>query len=108
MSKKNPFGLVRFKGIFLYRNDYKEGKPMVYYLHLYGKKEIMVKVQCVLCDKLENIDDMSPLAKKLRNRPIHTYMCKECYDRISERTLARINSGNFKLYRPHQSEDDWW
>lgn len=67
-----------------------------------------MKVQCVICDKIEEIDDFSPLAKKLRNRPIHTYMCKECYDRIAERTLERLATGKFKINRPQTSEDDWW
>ncbi|MBS4172377.1 YlaI family protein [Bacillus sp. FJAT-49736] len=47
-----------------------------------------MKVQCILCDKIETIDDDSLIAKRLKNRPIHTYMCDECHDRISEKTLA--------------------
>ncbi|WP_042356383.1 YlaI family protein [Bacillus rubiinfantis] len=66
-----------------------------------------MRVKCVICDKIETIDDESVIAKRLRNRPIHTYMCKECHDRISEKTLARIDSGNFKLYRTRVDEDNW-
>lgn len=45
--------------------------------------------------------------KKLRNRPIHTYMCMECSERIAERTMERHASGNFRLYRDKKIEDDW-
>jgi uncharacterized protein YlaI len=66
-----------------------------------------MKVQCVLCDKIDTIDDESLLAKRLRNRPIHTYMCPECYKRIEEKTKARLATGKFKLYRAKKDEDDW-
>ncbi|MGO4887931.1 YlaI family protein [Anaerobacillus sp. MEB173] len=66
-----------------------------------------MRVKCVICDTVENIEDYSPTAKKLRNRPIHTYMCKSCHERISKRTNERIASGNFKLYRSKKEEDDW-
>lgn len=42
---------------------------------------------------------MKILWQKLRNRPIHTYMCMECSERIAERTMERHASGNFRLYR---------
>ncbi|WP_033829348.1 YlaI family protein [Bacillus andreraoultii] len=66
-----------------------------------------MKVQCVICDKLEEIDNDTPLAKKLRNRPIHTFMCQQCHDRIKERTEARIATGRFRLYRSNDKEDEW-
>ncbi|MFD0049173.1 YlaI family protein [Actinomycetes bacterium NPDC127524] len=66
-----------------------------------------MKVQCVICDKIESIPDYSPEAKKLRNRPIHTYMCEECHSRIEERTQKRIETGNFRLYRSVTPEDEW-
>ncbi|MGW8787084.1 DUF2197 domain-containing protein, partial [Heyndrickxia sporothermodurans] len=31
-----------------------------------------MKVKCVLCEKINDIDDDSIMAKRLRNRPIHT------------------------------------
>jgi len=49
-----------------------------------------MRVKCVICDTIQNIDDNLPLAKKLRNRPIHTYMCDNCHDRIKENTVARL------------------
>jgi len=68
---------------------------------------IRMKVKCVICDSIEAIDDNSPLAKKLRNRPIHTYMCQTCNDRIKEKTEARLATGKFKLNKPIINEDDW-
>jgi uncharacterized protein YlaI len=66
-----------------------------------------MRVKCVICDQIESIPDFSPEAKKLRNRPIHTYMCQPCYQRIEERTKDRIETGNFRLYRTKKQEDEW-
>ncbi|MCM3237868.1 YlaI family protein [Heyndrickxia oleronia] len=49
-----------------------------------------MKVKCILCEKLETIDDDSIVAKRLRNRPIHTYMCDECHERITRKTNERL------------------
>ncbi|MFT8871468.1 MAG: YlaI family protein [Sporolactobacillus sp.] len=59
-----------------------------------------MKKPCVLCGKTVEIDDQSPLAKQLRNRPIHTFMCDDCKKRISERTRARWATGKFTLHLP--------
>ncbi|PGZ99572.1 hypothetical protein COE51_09430 [Bacillus pseudomycoides] len=61
----------------------------------------------MLCDKKEDLNDENPVAKRLRNRPIHTYMCKQCTDRITERTLERKSTGHFRLYRDKTIEDEW-
>ncbi|MDV2687050.1 YlaI family protein, partial [Alkalihalophilus lindianensis] len=45
-----------------------------------------MRVKCVICDKIETLDDESIIAKRLRNRPIHTYMCADCHDRIRDKT----------------------
>ncbi|MEH7418285.1 YlaI family protein [Neobacillus drentensis] len=66
-----------------------------------------MRVKCVICDKIEPIDDESLIAKRLRNRPIHTYMCHNCSTRIADKTHARIDSGNFRLYRPKSDKDEW-
>ncbi|WML51875.1 YlaI family protein [Neobacillus sp. PS3-12] len=66
-----------------------------------------MRVKCVICDKIESINDESLLAKRLRNRPIHTYMCDACNNRISEKTKERISSGNFRLYRSRPNNDNW-
>lgn len=68
---------------------------------------LIMRVKCVICDKIESIEDESFQAKRLRNRPIHTFMCKVCEDRITERTNARIATGNFQLYRSKTEDDDW-
>jgi uncharacterized protein YlaI len=66
-----------------------------------------MRVKCVLCDYITNIDDEAPVAKRLRNRPIHTYMCNSCQERITTRTEERIATGSFNLYRDKKVEDDW-
>jgi uncharacterized protein YlaI len=67
-----------------------------------------MRVKCVICDEIGRLQDDSPLAKKLRNRPIHTYMCPSCQDRISEKTMARIATGNFIFRRSsHLSEKEF-
>lgn len=58
-----------------------------------------MKVQCVICERIGELPDDLPLAKKLRNRPIHTYMCKECHDRIEEKTNKRLATGKFIFYK---------
>ena len=50
-----------------------------------------MRVKCVICDTIKQLADDSPLAKKLRNRPIHTYMCDPCHERIAENTEERIS-----------------
>lgn len=45
-----------------------------------------MRVKCVICDTVQQLEDDLPLAKKLRNRPIHTYMCDPCYTRIANNT----------------------
>jgi uncharacterized protein YlaI len=66
-----------------------------------------MRVKCVLCDRIDTIDDESLLAKRLRNRPIHTYMCEECYNRIAEKTKARLATGKFRIYRSKLPNDEW-
>ncbi|WAA13249.1 YlaI family protein [Fervidibacillus halotolerans] len=66
-----------------------------------------MRVQCVICDRIEKIEDYSPLAKKLRNRPIHTYMCDDCNNRIRKRTEERLATGKFRFFRSNDLEDDW-
>ncbi|WP_084600068.1 YlaI family protein [Pontibacillus litoralis] len=58
-----------------------------------------MRVKCVLCEDVHNIDSNCLKAKRMRNRRIHTYMCPPCQERIRERTNERKATGNFKLYR---------
>lgn len=66
-----------------------------------------MKVQCVICDTQHELENDTPLAKKLRNRPIHTYMCDECHKRIEEKTKARLASEQFQLYSFKGKEKDF-
>ncbi|WP_374721058.1 YlaI family protein [Peribacillus tepidiphilus] len=66
-----------------------------------------MRVKCVLCDKIEKIESDSFLAKRLRNRPIHTYMCQPCHERIEQRTKERLSTGKFHFYKPICKEEDW-
>ncbi|PRO64760.1 YlaI family protein [Alkalicoccus urumqiensis] len=66
-----------------------------------------MRVKCVLCDKIESIDSDRPLAKKLRNRPIHTYMCEECSKRISDRTRERHDNGMTFNQQGREEKDDY-
>ncbi|WP_163101361.1 YlaI family protein [Peribacillus alkalitolerans] len=66
-----------------------------------------MRVKCVICDKIENIDSNGLQAKRLRNRPIHTYMCNPCHERIEENTNKRLQTGNFRFNRPISKEEDW-
>ncbi|MBS2968825.1 MULTISPECIES: YlaI family protein [Bacillaceae] len=64
-----------------------------------------MRVKCVICDQVHTINDETLLAKRLRNRPIHTYTCPECYERIETKTKERLSTGNFRLYRDKQTGD---
>lgn len=66
-----------------------------------------MRVKCVICDNIETLEDDSFTAKRLRNRPIHTFMCKKCEERITERTNERVATGNFNLYRSRTEKEDW-
>ena len=55
-----------------------------------------MKVQCVLCERIDELDPDTPLAKKLRN-----------HERIKKRTEKRIATGKFRFYRSWEREDDW-
>lgn len=58
-----------------------------------------MKVQCVICDRFDQLPDDLPESKKLRNRPIHTYMCDDCNQRIAEKTYARLSTGKFHFFK---------
>ncbi|WP_280769125.1 YlaI family protein [Salipaludibacillus daqingensis] len=66
-----------------------------------------MRVKCVICDVVESIDNNLPLAKKLRNRPIHTYMCQTCHERIEERTMERKKTGLFTENKPQEETDEY-
>lgn len=57
-----------------------------------------MQVKCVICDRIEALEDDCFKAKRLRNRRIHMYLCLDCYTRIDENTKKRHATGNFRLY----------
>jgi uncharacterized protein YlaI len=65
-----------------------------------------MRVKCVICDAIHDLPNDLPLAKKLRNRPIHTFMCTTCSVRISENTQKRLDTGNFIFYRTSSNFDE--
>jgi uncharacterized protein YlaI len=65
-----------------------------------------MRVQCVVCDTIHELNDDLPLAKKLRNRPIHTFMCETCTERITGNTEKRLATGKFKFYRTSSKIDE--
>lgn len=65
-----------------------------------------MKVKCVICDKVESIEDDCLRAKRLRNRKLNMYLCESCYDRIGTKTKARQQTGNFHLYRKKKQKTD--
>ena len=66
-----------------------------------------MRVKCVICDSINELNDDSLEAKRLRNRPIHTYMCATCHNRITKSTEERIATGNFHFHRssPYMDEE---
>ena len=65
-----------------------------------------MRVKCVICDTIHNLNDELPLAKKLRNRPIHTFMCETCETRITSNTEARLATGKFRFFRTSSKIDE--
>ncbi|HLR62252.1 MAG TPA: YlaI family protein [Lentibacillus sp.] len=65
-----------------------------------------MKVQCVLCDEVNELEDDSLQAKRLRNRRIYMYLCSGCYDRIDNKTRERHATGSFKLYDAKKKKKD--
>ena len=66
-----------------------------------------MRVKCVLCDSIENIDNDSPQAKKLRNRLNSTFMCHSCSERITQSTLKRHRNEIFKLFESDDADDPY-
>ncbi|MFD1031105.1 YlaI family protein [Metaplanococcus flavidus] len=67
-----------------------------------------MRVKCVICDTIEELVDDTLEAKRLRNRPIHTHMCKTCNERIELRTKERLATGKFHFYRSSRKiEEDF-
>ncbi|MFG6119114.1 MULTISPECIES: YlaI family protein [Thalassobacillus] len=63
-----------------------------------------MRVKCVICDDINNIDSNCLQAKRLRNRRLTTYMCPSCHDRIEEKTKQRLATGDFRIYKERKTE----
>lgn len=66
----------------------------------------ILKVQCVLCDHVHNLDDHCFTAKRLRNQQGKMYLCTTCDERITLNTQKRHETGDFDLYRKKRSENE--
>ncbi|MEI5906022.1 YlaI family protein [Bacillus spongiae] len=66
-----------------------------------------MRVKCILCDQINKLEDETLEAKRLRNRPIHTYMCTNCHERIRIRTEERKKSTSFHLYQTPKEVDEF-
>lgn len=66
-----------------------------------------MKIQCVLCDEVEEIGPDSTLGKKLRNRLLYTYVCQKCHQRIARKTEIRKKEGKLRKPTFHKNHDDW-
>lgn len=55
----------------------------------------------MICETIEEINDESLLAKKLKYNRIRSYLCDACYERIRVNTIKRQQTGNFHLYSDH-------
>lgn len=66
-----------------------------------------MQVKCTLCDKIDELEDDSFRAKRLRNRRSYMYLCDACYERIEVKTKERHATGKFKLYREKKDEEEY-
>ncbi|AQS55492.1 YlaI family protein [Novibacillus thermophilus] len=62
-----------------------------------------MRVQCILCDAVYELDDTSLEAKRLRNKPLQTYMCPTCHERITAKTKRRRGHAPEHKRAPGQS-----
>jgi len=66
-----------------------------------------MQVKCTICDRIDELNDNSFEAKRLRNRRTHMYLCSECNERINIKTKARHNTGNFNLYKENKNKEEY-
>lgn len=59
-----------------------------------------MQVKCDLCERIDQIDANSLLAKRLLHQKVHSYLCEDCSNRIASKTHERYESGKFRLYCP--------
>lgn len=67
-----------------------------------------LQAKCVICDQIDQLDDDSSQAKRMRKHKDALYLCDDCYERIRLKTIQRHKTGKFKLYRDHLKKDPWF
>lgn len=66
-----------------------------------------MQVKCTLCDNIEELEDHTIKAKRLRNRRTYMYLCNTCYERIEYKTKARHATGRFRLYEEKKQQEPY-
>lgn len=61
-------------------------------------------VECILCEKVDQIDESSLYAKQLKNNYLKLHLCQRCSERIKQKTEARIKTGKFRLFKQEKEE----
>ncbi|EAD4645470.1 DUF2197 domain-containing protein, partial [Listeria monocytogenes] len=54
-----------------------------------------MNAKCILCERVDELDNREFKTKQLRNKPIRMYLCPECEHRVAINTISRVNSGHF-------------
>ncbi|EAE2473965.1 YlaI family protein [Listeria innocua] len=59
-----------------------------------------MNAKCILCERVDELDNREFKTKLLRNKPIRMYLCPECEHRVAIKTISRVNSGHFNFHKP--------
>lgn len=63
-----------------------------------------MQAKCTICDSIEQLEDHSYEAKRLRNQLSRMYMCPSCTKRISEKTNAHEKAYKPLFYKKKKKE----
>lgn len=66
-----------------------------------------MEVKCTICDQVDDLNDDSFQAKRLRNRRTYMYLCPSCYERIKVNTEARHATGDFHLFKEIKNKEKY-
>jgi uncharacterized protein YlaI len=73
----------------------------------WNRRRQLMKVQCFLCDKEELLDPDTFTAKRIRNRPLTTFLCEECHTRVTANTEKRRIEGRLRPNLFYKEKDNW-
>ncbi|EAG7612272.1 TPA_asm: DUF2197 domain-containing protein [Listeria monocytogenes] len=59
-----------------------------------------MNAKCILCERVDELDNREFKTKQLRNKPIRMYLCPECEHRVAINTISRVNSVHFNFHKP--------